>query len=94
MRSRVDGEIICYMITIHTTSSLKLGVPRPSFIGLCSALSLVVTLQLRQQNCVGATHHVLVGSLLLVALLQPESYRSCLCGSDYGSGHGSISSRG
>ena len=46
MRDRVDGEIMCYMITIHTTISMKLGVPGLSFIGLGVALGLVVTLKL------------------------------------------------
>jgi hypothetical protein len=34
MRNRVDGGIICYKITIRTASSLRLGVPGPSFVGL------------------------------------------------------------
>ena len=43
MRNRVDGGIICYMITICTASSLGLSrVPRPSFVGLYVGASGVV----------------------------------------------------
>ena len=66
------------MITIHTTISMKLGVPGLSFIGLCGALGLVVTLKLGQQNHAGAAHHVLVGSLLLVAFSQSLTGLACV----------------
>ena len=77
MRSRV-GEIICYTITIHTASSLKLGVPRLSFIGLGSGLSGVAMLILRQQERAAAAQHILVGSFLLVAFIQCLAGLACV----------------
>ena len=79
MRStRVDGEIICYKIAICTASSLKLGVHRPSFVGLCSGLGWVATLILRHQERAAAAQHILVRSLLLVAFIWHLAGLACV----------------
>ena len=82
MRNRVDGRIFCYRITILTASSLRLGVPGPSFIGLHvgsgGIVTGVATLIVRPHECTAATHHVFKHSFLLVAFRQTVAGLACV----------------
>ena len=84
MRNRVDGRITCsgYRITILTASSLGIGVPGPSFIGLWAVSGGIVTgvvmLSTRPHDLTAAAHPVFKCSLLLVAFGQTVAGLACV----------------